>query len=121
MTLLRNCFIKAGLPIGKRGFQASDRLLKKRLAVRLTTPVISGLTAPQRFVFSPFLVPALGGSGAALSEVEGIASGQKAITDQSVAPPPVDPNSPKGAVCRIVANFGEDAGSLASWDIGCAD
>jgi hypothetical protein len=41
-------------------------------------PAISGLTAPQGFVFSVFPVPALGGPGAAFRKLlRGVASGAK--------------------------------------------
>jgi hypothetical protein len=48
-------------------------------------PAISGLTAPQGFVFSVFPVPALGGPGAAFASFcEALRQERKAITDQSV-------------------------------------
>jgi hypothetical protein len=80
MTLLRNCFIKSDWPVEKSASQASERVLKKRLALPplAPSPAISGLTAPQGFVFSVFPVPALGGPGAAFHGfLRGAASGAK--------------------------------------------
>ena len=57
--MFRSCFIRGGLACPKFGCEVSERPLKKRLAGKdiaaQPTPVISGLTGPQGFVFS--LVP----------------------------------------------------------------
>ena len=125
MTLLRNCFIGADRPVGKDASQASELVLKKRLAVPpplAPTPAISGLTAPQGFVFSLFPVPALGGPGVAFRRLcEALRRGRKAITDQSVAGPPVFRNSPEGKMPAGFLRISEKTRRPASRDVGCAD
>src|SRR5271163_712320 len=125
MTLLRNCFIGADRPVGKDASQASELVLKKRLAVPpplAPTPAISGLTAPQGFVFSLFPVPALGGPDAAFRELlRGVASGAKSGNGSECCRPSFSRNSPEGKMPAGFLRISEKTRRPASRDVGCAD
>ena len=94
MTLLRNCFIGEGFAGLGRTLESwscwcpvTNADLRYRLA--LPFPVISGLTAPQGFVFSLFPVLPVGSPWASFSPISGVLRTGKTARDHSVASAPV--------------------------------
>jgi hypothetical protein len=106
--LLRNCFIGLDGWL-EEAFQAICRPLKKGLAapaVRWTVPpAISGLTAPQGFVFSLFLVPVRCGSGAALGEIERKCVKPKSDGGSECCRSPCLPKFAKGGSLQFLREF----------------